>query len=61
MINTYYFVSMCCGSVVGSVILSFGFYTVIWGKAREDTTKTISDSEQPLLFPTQNREDQTLS
>ncbi|CAN6831869.1 unnamed protein product [Brassica oleracea] len=49
------------GSVVGSVILSFGFYTVIWGKAREDTTKTISDSEQSLLFPTQNREDETLS
>lgn len=61
MISTYYFISMCCGSVVGSVILSFGFYTVIWGKAREDTTKTISDSEQSLLFPTQNREDETLS
>lgn len=61
MISTYFSVSVGCGSVVGSVILSFGFYTVIWGKAREDTTKTINDSEQSLLFPTHNREDETLS
>lgn len=49
------------GSVVGSVILSFGFYTVIWGKAREGATKTVSDSEQSLLLPAHNREDETLS
>jgi len=40
------------GSVIGSIILSFGFYTVIWGKAREVSTKTVSDdSEQSLLLP----------
>ncbi|VVB09351.1 unnamed protein product [Arabis nemorensis] len=49
------------GSVIGSVILSFGFYTVIWGKAREDATKRVSDSEQSLLSPAHNREDETLS
>ncbi|CAA7055309.1 unnamed protein product [Microthlaspi erraticum] len=51
------------GSVIGSIILSFGFYTVIWGKAREVSTKTVSDdSEQSLLLPsTHNREDETLS
>ncbi|KAG2325225.1 hypothetical protein Bca52824_007953 [Brassica carinata] len=30
------------GSVIGSVILSFGFYTVIWGKARENSTKAVA-------------------
>ncbi|AEE83622.1 WAT1-related protein [Arabidopsis thaliana] len=45
------------GSVIGSVILSFGFYTVIWGKAREDSTKTVSDSEQSLLLPSHDREE----
>nr|VDD12336.1 unnamed protein product [Brassica oleracea] len=39
------------GSVIGSMILCFGFYTVIWGKAREDSTKTVADSEHsPLLL-----------
>ncbi|WZZ04915.1 hypothetical protein YC2023_090836 [Brassica napus] len=39
------------GSVVGSVILSLGFYTVIWGKSREDSTRTVAGSEQsPLLL-----------
>lgn len=40
------------GSVIGSVILCFGFYTVIWGKAREDSTKTGAASEHcsPLLL-----------
>ncbi|XP_010468810.1 PREDICTED: WAT1-related protein At4g15540-like [Camelina sativa] len=49
------------GSVIGSVILSFGFYTVIWGKAREDAIKRVSDSEQSLLLPTHNTDDETLS
>uniref|UniRef100_A0A1J3FAQ0 WAT1-related protein n=2 Tax=Noccaea caerulescens TaxID=107243 RepID=A0A1J3FAQ0_NOCCA len=49
------------GSVIGSTILSFGFYTVIWGKAREVATKKVSDSEQSLLLPTHNSEDETLS
>uniref|UniRef100_M4EI35 EamA domain-containing protein n=1 Tax=Brassica campestris TaxID=3711 RepID=M4EI35_BRACM len=30
------------GSVVGSVILSLGFYTVIWGKSREGSTRTVA-------------------
>ncbi|ESQ46981.1 hypothetical protein EUTSA_v10027960mg [Eutrema salsugineum] len=39
------------GSVIGSLILSFGFYTVIWGKAREDSNKTVAGSDQsPLLL-----------
>ncbi|XP_018482641.2 WAT1-related protein At5g40240 isoform X1 [Raphanus sativus] len=40
------------GSVIGSVILCFGFYTVMWGKTREDSTKTVADSENcsPLLL-----------
>ncbi|CAN6831181.1 unnamed protein product [Brassica oleracea] len=39
------------GSVIGSVVLCLGFYTVIWGKTREDSTKTVAGSEQcaPLL------------
>ncbi|KAG2307715.1 hypothetical protein Bca52824_027463 [Brassica carinata] len=50
------------GSVIGSVILCFGFYTVIWGKAREDSTKTVADSEHcsPLLL-THIVEDEGLS
>ncbi|CAA7055307.1 unnamed protein product [Microthlaspi erraticum] len=42
------------GSVIGSVILSLGFYTVIWGKAREDSTKTVAGSEQSPLLVTQS-------
>ncbi|KAJ4902671.1 WAT1-related protein [Raphanus sativus] len=39
------------GSVIGSVILCYGFYTVIWGKAREDSTKAVAGSEHsPLLL-----------
>ncbi|WZZ53833.1 hypothetical protein YC2023_053940 [Brassica napus] len=39
------------GSVIGSMILCFGFYTVIWGKAKEDSTKTVAGSENsPLLL-----------
>ncbi|KAG2325227.1 hypothetical protein Bca52824_007955 [Brassica carinata] len=39
------------GSVIGSVVLSLGFYTVIWGKSREDLTRTVAGSEQlPLLL-----------
>ena len=44
---------MCVvGSVIGSVILCFGFYTVIWGKKREDSTKNLAGSEHcaPLLL-----------
>ncbi|KAJ0230907.1 EamA domain-containing protein [Hirschfeldia incana] len=50
------------GSVIGSVILCFGFYTVIWGKAREDSTKTVAGSEHcsPLLL-THIVEDEGLS
>ncbi|KAF3522038.1 hypothetical protein F2Q69_00048581 [Brassica cretica] len=40
------------GSVIGSVILCIGFYTLIWGKAREDTAKNVAGSEHysPLLL-----------
>ncbi|CAA7021075.1 unnamed protein product [Microthlaspi erraticum] len=43
------------GSVIGSVILSLGFYTVIWGKAREDSTKTMAGSEHSPLLVTQSQ------
>ena len=49
------------GSVIGSVILSLGFYTVIWGKAREDATKTVTGSEQSPLLLTHVVEDEALS
>ncbi|KAF2552612.1 hypothetical protein F2Q68_00035666 [Brassica cretica] len=41
-----------CISVIGSVVLSLGFYTVIWGKAREDASKPVTSSEHysPLLL-----------
>jgi len=42
-------------SVIGSMILSFGFYTVIWGKAREDAAKIASLSQQSLLLPKHNK------
>ncbi|XP_009139981.1 WAT1-related protein At5g40240 isoform X3 [Brassica rapa] len=50
------------GSVIGSVILCLGFYTVIWGKTREDSTKTVAGSEHcaPLLV-THIVEDEGLS
>ncbi|CAN7059136.1 unnamed protein product [Brassica rapa subsp. trilocularis] len=50
------------GSVIGSVILCFGFYTVIWGKSREDSTKALAGSEHcsPLLL-THVVEDEGLS
>ncbi|KAL0737046.1 hypothetical protein Bca4012_013256 [Brassica carinata] len=40
------------GSVIGSVVLSLGFYTVVWGKAREDASKPVTGSEtySPLLL-----------
>ncbi|ESQ46979.1 hypothetical protein EUTSA_v10027804mg [Eutrema salsugineum] len=46
------------GSVIGSVILSLGFYTVIWGKAREASSKTVAGSEQSPLLLTHNIEDE---
>ncbi|CAH8380286.1 unnamed protein product [Eruca vesicaria subsp. sativa] len=49
------------GSVIGSVILSLGFYTVIWGKAREDASKTLTGSEQSPLLLTHVVEDEALS
>nr|VDD12462.1 unnamed protein product [Brassica rapa] len=49
-------------SVIGSVVLCLGFYTVIWGKTREDSTKTVAGSEHcaPLLV-THIVEDEGLS
>ncbi|KAJ4901765.1 WAT1-related protein [Raphanus sativus] len=44
--------SLHLGSVIGSVVLSLGFYTVVWGKAREDASKPVTGSEinSPLLL-----------
>ncbi|ESQ46982.1 hypothetical protein EUTSA_v10027813mg [Eutrema salsugineum] len=49
------------GSVIGSVILSLGFYTVIWGKAREDSTRNVAGSEQSPLLLTHTIEDEASS
>ncbi|XVE83917.1 hypothetical protein DITRI_Ditri16bG0126800 [Diplodiscus trichospermus] len=35
------------GSAIGAIILSIGFYAVIWGKAKEE--KRIDDDKAPLL------------
>ncbi|CAA7021072.1 unnamed protein product, partial [Microthlaspi erraticum] len=45
------------GSVIGSVILCIGFYTVIWGKANEDATRSVNDSENSPLLGTHIVED----
>lgn len=49
------------GSVIGSMILSLGFYTVIWGKAREDASKTVTGFEQSPLLLTHVVDDEALS
>jgi hypothetical protein len=46
------------GSVIGSLILSLGFYTVIWGKAREDSIKTVAGTEQSPLLPSHTIEEE---
>ncbi|KFK33721.1 nodulin 21 -like transporter family protein [Arabis alpina] len=38
------------GSVVGGILISLGFYTVMWGKAKEEKTQLLSLSEEALLF-----------
>ncbi|KAH0905899.1 hypothetical protein HID58_037726, partial [Brassica napus] len=39
--------------VNGSAILSFGLYTVIWRKEKEDSTRTVAGSEKsPLMVNT---------
>lgn len=61
MIFMFTILHLCgVGSVIGSMILSSGFYTVIWGKAREDAAKRASVSEQSLLLPKHNIEDENL-
>uniref|UniRef100_M4E9Z2 EamA domain-containing protein n=1 Tax=Brassica campestris TaxID=3711 RepID=M4E9Z2_BRACM len=49
------------GSVIGSVVLSCGFYTVIWGKAREDSTRNVADTEKSPLLVTHTVEDEASS
>lgn len=39
--------ALTLGSVIGSVIISVGFYAVIWGKAREEAV--VGDDQRPLL------------
>ncbi|CAA0406488.1 WAT1-related protein [Arabidopsis thaliana] len=46
------------GSVIGSLILSLGFYTVIWGKARENSIKTVAGTEQSPLLPSHTIEEE---
>ncbi|KAL1188583.1 WAT1-related protein [Cardamine amara subsp. amara] len=45
------------GSLVGGILISLGFYTVLWGKAKEEKTQLLSLSEEaPLLI--RNKDDQ---
>ncbi|KAG7626877.1 EamA domain [Arabidopsis thaliana x Arabidopsis arenosa] len=42
--------SFYLGSLVGGILISLGFYTVMWGKAKEGKTQFLSLSEEtPLL------------
>ncbi|CAH2045093.1 unnamed protein product [Thlaspi arvense] len=42
--------SLYLGSLVGGILISLGFYTVMWGKAKEEKTQLLSLSEEaPLL------------
>ncbi|KAA3464339.1 WAT1-related protein [Gossypium australe] len=47
--------SLYLGSIIGAIIISIGFYAVIWGKAKEDE-RTISSSKVPLLKVEENVE-----
>ncbi|KHG07767.1 Auxin-induced 5NG4 [Gossypium arboreum] len=40
--------SLYLGSIIGAIIISIGFYAVIWGKAKE-AERTTSSSKVPLL------------
>lgn len=35
-IITFSFLFSCFGSVIGGMLISIGFYTVMWGKAKEE-------------------------
>lgn len=60
VITNVVFAYILLGSVIGSMILCFGFYTVIWGKARENTIKTVAGSEQSPLLLTHIIEDEAV-
>ncbi|KAK8302079.1 hypothetical protein V6Z12_D04G064900 [Gossypium hirsutum] len=47
--------SLYLGSIIGAIIISIGFYAVIWGKAKEDE-RTTSSSKVPLLKVEENVE-----
>ncbi|MBA0726237.1 hypothetical protein Golax_002079 [Gossypium laxum] len=47
--------SLYLGSIIGAIIISIGFYAVIWGKAKEDE-RTTSSSKAPLLKVEENVE-----
>lgn len=32
----FHFLFLCVGSVIGGTLISIGFYTVMWGKAKEE-------------------------
>ncbi|KAK3407777.1 hypothetical protein EUGRSUZ_J00147 [Eucalyptus grandis] len=36
--------ALCLGSLIGAIIISIGFYTVLWGKAKEETNEESPES-----------------
>ncbi|KAH7847625.1 hypothetical protein Vadar_028313 [Vaccinium darrowii] len=55
------------GSIIGAIIISVGFYTVMWGKAKEDVDESgeigdpesMSNPKVPLLQSYQTQETQS--
>ncbi|KAK8484201.1 hypothetical protein V6N13_110928 [Hibiscus sabdariffa] len=48
--------SLYLGSVIGAIIISMGFYAVIWGKAKESESMSSSSGKVPLLKEEDNAE-----
>lgn len=50
------FLNVCVCSIIGAIIISIGFYGILWGKAKEEELKELdgvcgleSSSKAPLL------------
>ncbi|XAR71189.1 hypothetical protein NMG60_11028340 [Bertholletia excelsa] len=47
--------SLYLGSVIGAILVSIGFYTVMWGKAKEQLAEEDGESGRSELFSTTQR------
>ncbi|KDP45389.1 hypothetical protein JCGZ_09638 [Jatropha curcas] len=41
--------TLCLGSVIGSIIIALGFYSVMWGQMKEKNNEAFSSQKVPLL------------